>query len=340
MDSSDDTSREMLAGSTVRVAELEKKNAELAAAESKWEKQVKTLTSAARRKASKKATLQNYFTSTRGSQPDQPHCIVLDNSFLDVPGAESDGVLDYPSSDSSTFKSASENPMSTNTAPGSSTGSVDTRIVTLKSPLITLSNSSEDNCGLKEIAAVGNEDDDEADSPLWKKGSTVKGKVETAKSEAQQRYDRHRKFQLEWVAKLPWAEAMLAIDGVLHMVRCKVCSEFDRKPCIMAPKSDTLWKHDGKRTAKRDLPQFGVKKGEHYIAIQCKHRKNMRLYAAKPPPSVLEQVNFCTIAELRRKRVQFATLFQILQNGRPMLEYEARQGLYKLLGVPDLPGAH
>ena len=47
MDSSDDTSREMLTGSTTRVAELEKKNAELAAAASKWEKQVKTLTSAA-----------------------------------------------------------------------------------------------------------------------------------------------------------------------------------------------------------------------------------------------------------------------------------------------------
>ena len=66
----------------------------------------------------------------------------------------------------------------------------------------------------------------------------------------------------------------------------------------------------------------------------------MRLYAAKPPPSILEQVNFCTTAESWKKRVQFATLFQILQSGRPMLEYEAHQGLYKLLGVPDLPGAH
>ena len=303
MDSSNDTSREMLAGSITHVAELEKKNAKLAATASKWEKQVKTLTSATRRKASNKATLQNYFTSTRGSQPGQPLCIVLDSSFPDVPGAESNGVLDYPSSDPSTFKSASENPVSIDTAPESSTESRDTRIVTLKSPLITLSDSSTDNCGLKEIAAVGDEDDDEADSPPRKKGSTVKGKVETAKSEAQQRYDRHRKFQSEWAAKLPWAEAMLATDGVPHMVCYKVCSKFDHKPCIMASKSDTLWKHDGKRTAKRDLPQFGVKKGEHYIATQCKYRKNMRLYAAKPPPSVLEQLNFCTTAKSRRKRV-------------------------------------
>ena len=235
MDSNDDTSRQMFVGSIARVAELEKRNAELAAVASKWKKQVKTLTSAARRKASKKAMLQNYFTSTRGEQPGQPLCTVFDSGFPDVHGAESDGVLGYPSSDSSTFKSASENPVSIDTAPGSSTGSGDTRIVTSKSPLIILSDSSDDNCGLKEIATIGDEDDDEADSPPRKKGSTVNGKVETAKNEAQQRYDRHRKFQLEWAAKLPWAEAMLATDGVLHMVRCKVCSEFDCKSCIMAP---------------------------------------------------------------------------------------------------------
>lgn len=80
----------------------------------------------------------------------------------------------------------------------------------------------------------------------------------------------------------------MATDGILHMVKCKVCSVIDRKDCIMAPKSDTLFKHDGKRTAKKDLPQHKVKAGEHYIAMQCKHRRNVRLYASKPAATVLE----------------------------------------------------
>jgi hypothetical protein len=90
----------------------------------------------------------------------------------------------------------------------------------------------------------------------------------------------------------------------------------------MAPKSDTLFKHDGKRIARKDLSLYKVKAGEHYIATQCKHRKNMRLYATKSPASVLEQVNQCTSLEARKKKVQFATLFQMLSDGRPMLEFE------------------
>jgi len=108
----------------------------------------------------------------------------------------------------------------------------------------------------------------------------------------------------------------------------------------MALKSDTLCKHDGKRTVKRDLLQYSVKKGEHYISNQCKHRKNMRLYATKEPSSTLDQVNHCTTVESHRKRVQFATLFQVLQSGRPMLEFKGCQSLYSLLIVLDLLSAH
>jgi len=341
MESSDDRCDELLTGSAAEFSELEKRNAELSLAAARWEKEVKRLTQAdARRKASKKTTLQTYFTSTRGSTPGRPLCLVLDSRFPDVPGAESDGVGDYPSSDSTGGLGSGSGNVSIDTAPGSSIGSGDTLILSSKSPLIALSDSSEDNSGLKEIPDGSEGEEDEVESPPRKKGATVRGKAETAKSKAQQRYDRHRKFQTEWAAKLPWAEDILATDGVLHMVKCKVCSEFDRKPCVMAPKSDTLWKHDGKRCAKKDLPQYGVKKGEHYIAAQCKHRKNMRLYAARAPSSILEQVNHCTTVEARRKRVQFATLFQVLENGRPMVEFESRRSLYKLLAVPDLPSAH
>jgi hypothetical protein len=58
-------------------------------------------------------------------------------------------------------------------------------------------------------------------------------------------YDRIRKFQLGRVAKLPWAEGVFVTNGVLNM-RCKVCTTIDRKPCLIAPKWDTLMKHTKK----------------------------------------------------------------------------------------------
>jgi len=58
-------------------------------------------------------------------------------------------------------------------------------------------------------------------------------------------YDCTKKFQLEWVAKLLWAIGVLVIDGVLHNVKCKVCTIIDKKPCLLTSKWDTLMKHEG-----------------------------------------------------------------------------------------------
>lgn len=64
------------------------------------------------------------------------------------------------------------------------------------------------------------------------------------------------------------------------------------------------------------------------------------MYADRPPTTVLQQVNHCTTLESHKKRVQFSTLFHVLSEGRPMVEYESLLPLYKLLNVPDLPVAH
>lgn len=128
----------------------------------------------------------------------------------------------------------------------------------------------------------------------------------------------HRKFHTEWAAKEPWSEAVLAEDGVLHLVRCRPCSLVRGKPIQMAPKWDTISKH-----------------GQREI-----HKKCMLLYAARGPMTVAEQIQGCSTAESRKKRVQFATLFQLLAGGRPMTEFEARFELYEFLEVPELPRKH
>lgn len=38
--------------------------------------------------------------------------------------------------------------------------------------------------------------------------------------------------------------------------------------------------------------------------------------------------------------MQFATLFQLLHDGRPMVEFPSRFELYKYLNMPDLPNIH
>jgi hypothetical protein len=47
---------------------------------------------------------------------------------------------------------------------------------------------------------------------------------------------------------------------VFHNVRCKVCSTIDRKPCLLAPKWDTLMKHENKKKAIKEFLKLNVKK--------------------------------------------------------------------------------
>lgn len=59
----------------------------------------------------------------------------------------------------------------------------------------------------------------------------------------------------------------------------------------------------------------------------------MRLYAARPPPTDLQQIKDRTSMEACKKKVQFATLFQLLSVGCPIVEYETCVHLYKLLNI-------
>lgn len=44
--------------------------------------------------------------------------------------------------------------------------------------------------------------------------------------------------------------------------------------------------------------------------------------------------------EFAKKKVQFATFFQILSDGRPLVEYESCHELYDFLNVPNNPQKH
>jgi len=67
---------------------------------------------------------------------------------------------------------------------------------------------------------------------------------------------------------------------------------------------------------KMDLPKGSPEvQAEGRSTVHCyflQALEKMRLYVAKPPATILQQVNHCTSMEACKKRVQFATLFHLL----------------------------
>jgi hypothetical protein len=96
---------------------------------------------------------------------------------------------------------------------------------------------------LPDPALLDWSDDDSNKSESEEEGHPSPGK------KSKPNYDRARRFQLEWQARLPWAEGVLSEDGKLHMVRCRTCTTVDGQEKLLAPKLDTLLKHEGRRRA-------------------------------------------------------------------------------------------
>jgi hypothetical protein len=153
---------------------------------------------------------------------------------------------------------------------------------------------------------------------------------------ARRSYDGRRKFQLSWVARCPWAEA-LEISGVT-MVKCTTCSIATGKPTILALKIATLQLHQGNYTANRNMAG-GVKKGDRYIASTCRHLKNERILASRGVRPIDEAVQDI-VGEKARKRQQMGVIFHLLSTGRPMVDYSGIRPMLQFLGVPKLAKRH
>ena len=164
-------------------------------------------------------------------------------------------------------------------------------------------------------------DDDFVDLPSKRRkgaSGSVEGAVKVGSKWWKRKYDLTRRYQKKWATKAPWSEGILREDGLLHLVKCMICSTVGRKICVMAPKWDTLKRH-------------GLRK--------C-HVKNFVLFATRQPTSVMDQIQGCTSMEIRKKWVQFAIVFSLLCSGLPMTEFVERFDLFKFLGLLDLPTSH
>jgi len=151
-------------------------------------------------------------------------------------------------------------------------------------------------------------------------------------------YEASRKFQETWAARLPWVEMTRSEDGLIEGVKCLICSAVERRNKLLKAKHDTLTKHAGRRKALKDIKGV-AKKGDWYYTKDCAHAKNAVLYAARGPQTVHQLVQNES-GEQACKRVQFATIFHVLSNGRPMTEYESLQSLLNFFNVSHMPKKH
>jgi hypothetical protein len=151
-------------------------------------------------------------------------------------------------------------------------------------------------------------------------------------------YEKRHNFQESWVAKHPWSEQNIGADGYLVSVRCRTCSEAQGHDFLMGPKIDTIRRHQGRRKAIKNLPG-GIKKYQVYVDKNCRHLRNEYVLAACSAKAIDVQVTIVK-EERARKCQHMGTIFHLLQQRRPILEYEARQQLFVWLKVPTLPKRH
>ena len=72
-------------------------------------------------------------------------------------------------------------------------------------------------------------------------------------------YDLTKKYQVEWVAKAPWSEGVLRDDRLLYVVKCTIYLVVGRKPCLMAPKWDTLNCHSMRKCYQKNALLYAAR---------------------------------------------------------------------------------
>jgi len=120
--------------------------------------------------------------------------------------------------------------------------------------------------------------------------------------------------------------------------QCRICSKVERKDKMFAIKLDSLYKHVGRSKAKRNIGT-NVKKGDWYHFKENMHAKNYKLLGFHSHGNVATQLANGMARENQRK-VQFATILHLLQQGSPMQEYEAIKPLYEFLAIPKNSEKH
>ncbi len=76
-------------------------------------------------------------------------------------------------------------------------------------------------------------------------------------------------FKMFWSTKLPWAQLVVKIDGIVDQVWCKVCTTIESRERLLNAKLNSLYEHVGLKKAKVDTPR--MVKGNIYYYLKYVH---------------------------------------------------------------------
>jgi hypothetical protein len=117
-----------------------------------------------------------------------------------------------------------------------------------------------------------------------------------------------------------------------------VCTTIESKERILVVKLNSLYKHVGRRKAKTN--HLGMAKGTFYYCMNFVHQKNETLYVVSLYSNVVHQLDLGEIGEKKNKKVQFAIVFYLLREGRPLTNYESLKDLFYFFKIKNMARKH
>jgi hypothetical protein len=145
-------------------------------------------------------------------------------------------------------------------------------------------------------------------------------------------------FQNTWACRFPWVEVVIGEDDLVAHVQCKICSNIEGKPKLLAPKFDTLHKHVGRHKA--IVLNSSIVVEDCFYCKDVAHAKNEKTYFMWNLESVITLMQLGIHLGTWKKFIQFVTVLHILLHGRPILEYESLRELFLLLKVRNTQLKH
>ena len=112
---------------------------------------------------------------------------------------------------------------------------------------------------------------------------------------------------------------------ILHN-EMQTCSHIEGKDKLLQPKIVNLWKYDGRKTSLVD--GNGLKKGDHYMKQDCKHAKKDKTQVGRMGNNVLDQLHYHAILDNKRKWVQFIIVLHLMDEEKPLSNYEALKNFF------------
>ena len=164
-------------------------------------------------------------------------------------------------------------------------------------------------------------------------------------------WDIGRQFQSDWVSKFPYIEPIPPENEneTSGEVKCSSCSWKLGRTVRLQMKIDTIEKHCGKLYDK-EVVNGEVKNIVRWkSADQCRHKQyeieynkflSNRRKLEESGGTITSQFGKMMEANLLSKTLQLSTVFYILSNGRPMIDYPKMSEYVSFINAPNYSSSH